>query len=312
MVENQERGGDDQQMKNPNNSTAVLTVNLLESATGIEPPPEWTSHLRNQQNAERIDRQLNSPYYKKTDFVRHNKKYKPVLKTCSRLARIFFDELIDHMGQDNMLAISYNDIEQAFQISRPSIFPCIIELAERGLIIYMPGNSSKSPSTFYINPKLAGLAKLSHQKHMETEFEKTLKQQPGLIINKKKSIPDGETCFNRFYDICKELGINDEDEETELGNGFTVIPIADKKNKFFANQIQSKQTAAPNPKCTKKGDATNTAKRTRTKQKARSSKAIISQTTDFTQDPEIPFNDNLPGQIDFSDLPGVMPEEDEV
>lgn len=295
-------------MKNPNNSTAVLTINLLESATGIEPPPEWTSHLRNQQNAERIDRQLNSPYYKKTDFVRHNKKYKPVLKTCSRLARIFFDELIDHMGQDNMLAISYNDIEQAFQISRPSIFPCIIELAERGLIIYMPGNSSKSPSTFYINPKLAGLAKLSHQKHMETEFEKTLKQQPGLIINKKKSIPDGETCFNRFYDICKELGINDEDEETELGNGFTVIPIADKKNKFFANQIQSKQTAAPNPKCTKKGDATNTAKRTRTKQKARSSKAIISQTTDFTQDPEIPFNDNLPGQIDFSDLPGIIPE----
>lgn len=131
---------------------------------------------------------------------------------------------------------------------------------------------------------------------------------------KKKSIPDGETCFNKFYDICKELGINDENEETELelGNGFTVIPIANKKNRFFANQIQSKETAAPNPKCNKKGDATNTAKRTRTKQKARSSKAIISQATDFTQDPEIPFNDNLPGQIDFSDLPGVIPEEDEV
>lgn len=29
------------------------------------------------------------------------------------------------------------------------------------------------------------------------------------------------------------------------------------------------------------------------------------------QDPEIPFNDNLPGQIDFSDLPGVIPEGDE-
>ena len=263
-------------MKNPNNSTAVLTVNLLESATGIEPPPEWVSHLRNQQNAERIDRQLNSPYYKKTDFVRHNKKYKPVLKTCSRLARIFFDELIDHMGQDNMLAISYNDIEQAFQISRPSIFPCIIELAERGLIIYMPGNSNKNPSTFYMNPKLAGLAKLSHQKSMETEFEKTLRQQPGLIINEKKSIPDGETCFNKFYDICTELGINDENEETELGNDFTVIPIADKKNRFFANQIQSKKTAAPNPKSNKKGDATNTAKNRHTDTPSKS-KTSISQ-----------------------------------
>ena len=299
-------------MKNPNNSTAVLTVNLLESATGIEPPPEWVSHLRNQQNAERIDRQLNSPYYKKVDFVRHNKKYKPVLKTCSRLARIFFDELVDHMGQDNMLAISYNDIEQAFQMSRPSIFPCIIELAERGLIIYMPGNSNKNPSTFYINPKLAGLAKLSHQKHMETEFEKVLRQQPELIINKKKSIPDGEACCNRFYDICEELGINDNEDEETVGDDFTIIPIADKKNRFFANQIQSKKTAAPNPR-TKKGDATNTARKgTGAKTKTRLSKASIPQHPDFTQDPEIPFNDNLPGQIDFSDLPGVMPEEDEV
>lgn len=303
-------------MKNPTNSTAVLTVNLLENATGVEPPSEWTSHLSNQQNAERIDRQLNSPYYKKTDFVRHNKKYKPVLKTCSRLARIFFDELIDHMGQDNMLAISYNDIEQAFQISRPSIFPCIIELAERGLIIYMPGNSSKSPSTFYINPKLAGLAKLSHQKHMETEFEKTLRQQPGLIINKKKSIPDGETCFNRFYDICKELGINDEDEETELGigNGFTVIPIADKKNKFFVNQIQSKQTAAPNPKRTKKGDAASTATK-QTRQAAQSPKKSITRKqskkqyskTDFENDPEIPFNDvNMQNSTETEQLAGQM------
>lgn len=97
-----------------------------------------------------------------------------------------------------MLAISYNDIEQAFQISRPSIFPCIIELAERGLIIYVPGNSNKNPSTFYINPKLAGLAKLSHQKSMEAEFEKTLKQQPGLIINEKNQYQTEKPVLTNF------------------------------------------------------------------------------------------------------------------
>lgn len=62
----------------------------------------------------------------------------------------------------------------------------------------------------------------------------------------------------------------------------------------------------------KKGSATNTArKRTGAKTKTRLSKASIPQPPDFTQDPEIPFNDNLPGQIDFSDLPGVIPEESE-
>jgi hypothetical protein len=58
----------------------------------------------------------------------------------------------------------------------------------------------------------------------------------------------------------------------------------------------------------KKGDATNTAKRTRTKQKARSSKQSITQEPDFTQDPEIPFND-ISGQMDISDFPEYMPEE---
>ena len=57
----------------------------------------------------------------------------------------------------------------------------------------------------------------------------------------------------------------------------------------------------------KKGDATNTAKRTRTKQKARSSKQSITQEPDFTQDPEIPFND-ISGQMDISDFPECMPE----
>ena len=57
----------------------------------------------------------------------------------------------------------------------------------------------------------------------------------------------------------------------------------------------------------KKGDATNTAKRTRTKQKAQSSKQSITQEPDFTQDPEIPFND-ISGQMDISDFPEYMPE----
>lgn len=56
----------------------------------------------------------------------------------------------------------------------------------------------------------------------------------------------------------------------------------------------------------KKGSATNTAKKT-SHSKARSSKQSIAQKPDFTQDPEIPFND-IPGQMDFSDLPGIIPE----
>lgn len=59
----------------------------------------------------------------------------------------------------------------------------------------------------------------------------------------------------------------------------------------------------------KKGSATNTAKKT-SHSKARSSKQSIPQEPDFTQDPEIPFND-IPGQMDLSDLPGIIPEGEE-
>lgn len=233
-------------MKNSTNSTAVLVVNLIADATGTQPPSEWIQHLSISQNAERIDRQVNSPYYKSADYVRRNRAYTPLLRTCGRLSRVFLDDLTDAMGQDNMISISYNDIEQIFDMSRPSIYPCIQELAERGILIYTPGTSGKNPSTFYINPKIAGSAKLSHQKQMEREFDETLKKMPAMVISKKNAIPDGVTCLNRFYQLCRELGINED--ENENNSDFTVIPIADKKNHFFTNEIRATHNAAPNPK----------------------------------------------------------------
>lgn len=233
-------------MKNSTNSTAVLVVNLIADATGIQPPSEWIQHLSISQNTERIDRQVNSPYYKNADYVRRNRAYTPLLRTCGRLSRVFLDDLTDAMGQDNMISISYNDIEQIFDMSRPSIYPCIQELAERGILIYTPGTSGKNPSTFYINPKIAGSAKLSHQKQMEREFDETLQKMPAMVISKKNAIPDGVTCLNRFYQLCRELGINED--ENEDNSDFTVIPIADKKNRFFTNEIRATRNAAPNPK----------------------------------------------------------------
>lgn len=233
-------------MKNSTNSTAVLVVNLIADATGIQPPSEWIQHLQISQNAERIDRQVNSPYYKNADYVRRNRAYTPLLRTCGRLSRTFLDDLTDAMGQDNMVSISYNDIEHMFGMSRPSIYPCIQELAERGILIYTPGTSGKNPSTFYINPKIAGSAKLSHQRQMEREFDETLKKQPAMVISKRNAIPDGVTCLQTFYQLCRDLGINED--ENEDNNDFTVIPIADKKNKFYTNEIRATQNAAPNPK----------------------------------------------------------------
>lgn len=233
-------------MKNSTNSTAVLVVNLIADATGTQPPSEWIQHLSISQNAERIDRQVNSPYYKSADYVRRNRAYTPLLRTCGRLSRAFLDDLTDTMGQDNMVSISYNDIEHMFCMSRPSIYPCIQELAERGILIYTPGTSGKNPSTFYINPKIAGSAKLSHQKQMEREFDETLKKMPAMVISKKNAIPDGVTCLNRFYQLCRELGINED--ENEDNSDFTVIPIADKKNRFYTNEIRATHNAAPNPK----------------------------------------------------------------
>lgn len=241
-------------MKNSTNSTAVLVVNLIADATGIQPPSEWIKHLNISQNAERIDRQVNSPYYKNADYVRRNRAYTPLLRTCGRLSRVFLDDLTDVMGQDNMISISYNDIEHIFDMSRPSIYPCIQELAERGILIYTPGTSGKNPSTFYINPKIAGSAKLSHQKQMERDFDETLKRQPAMVISKKNAIPDGVTCLQKFYQLCRDLGINED--ENENGNDFTVIPIADKKNRFFTNEIRATQNAAPNPK-KKRANASN-------------------------------------------------------
>lgn len=233
-------------MKNSTNSTAVLVVNLIADATGIQPPSEWIQHLSISQNAERIDRQVNSPYYRSADYVRRNRAYTPLLRTCGRLSRTFLDDLTDAMGQDNMISISYNDIEHMFGMSRPSIYPCIQELAERGILIYTPGTSGKNPSTFYINPKIAGSAKLSHQRQMEREFDETLKKMPAMVISKRNAIPDGITCLNRFYQLCKDLGINED--ENEDNSDFTVIPIADKKNRFFTNEIRATRNAAPNPK----------------------------------------------------------------
>lgn len=233
-------------MKNSTNSTAVLVVNLIADVTGIQPPSEWIQHLSISQNAERIDRQVNSPYYKNADYVRRNKAYTPLLRTCGRLSRTFLDDLTDTMGQDNMVSISYNDIEHMFGMSRPSIYPCIQELAERGILIYTPGTSGKNPSTFYINPKIAGSAKLSHQKQMEREFDETLKKMPAMVISKKNAIPDGVTCLQKFYQLCRDLGINED--ENEDNSDFTVIPIADKKNKFYTNEIRATRNAAPNPK----------------------------------------------------------------
>ena len=57
----------------------------------------------------------------------------------------------------------------------------------------------------------------------------------------------------------------------------------------------------------KKGSATNTANKRTSHSKARSSKQSITQEPDFTQDPEIPFND-ISGQMDISDFPEYMPE----
>lgn len=239
-------------MKNSTNSTAVLVVNLIADATGIQPPSEWIQHLNISQNAERIDRQVNSPYYKNADYVRRNRAYTPLLRTCGRLSRTFLDDLTDTMGQDNMVSISYNDIEHMFGMSRPSIYPCIQELAERGILIYTPGTSGKNPSTFYINPKIAGSAKMSHQQKMEREFDETLKKQPAMVISKKNAIPDGITCLHRFYQLCKDLGIN----EDESNSDFAIIPIADKQNKFYTNEIRATRNAAPNPK-KKRANASN-------------------------------------------------------
>lgn len=233
-------------MKNSTNSTAVLVVNLIADATGTQPPSEWIQHLSISKNAERIDRQVNSPYYRSADYVRRNRAYTPLLRTCGRLSRTFLDDLTDTMGQDNMVSISYNDIEHMFSMSRPSIYPCIQELAERGILIYTPGTSGKNPSTFYINPKIAGSAKMSHQQKMEREFDETLKKQPAMIISKKHAIPDGITCLQRFYQLCRDLGINED--ENEDNSEFTVIPIADKKNRFYTNEIRATHNAAPNPK----------------------------------------------------------------
>lgn len=236
-------------MNNSTNSTAVLVVNLIADATGTQPPSEWIQHLSISQNAERIDRQVNSPYYKSADYVRRNRAYTPLLRTCGRLSRTFLDDLTDAMGQDNMISISYNDIEHMFGMSRPSIYPCIQELAERGILIYTPGTSGKTPSTFYINPKIAGSAKLSHQRQMEREFDETLKKTPAMVISNRNAIPDGITCLNRFYQLCKDLGIlGINEDENEDNSDFTVIPIADKKNRFFTNEIRATRNAAPNPK----------------------------------------------------------------
>lgn len=115
---------------------------------------------------------------------------------------------------------------------------------------------------------------------------------------------------------------------SKIGRGFKPQRIS-KKDKYRRTKIDVAISQEQVLTCgtldtieaNKKGSATNTAKKSTSQSKARSSKSskhnITQEPTftqdpiqlefDFTRDPEVPFND-IPGQMDFSDLPGIIPE----
>ena len=117
---------------------------------------------------------------------------------------------------------------------------------------------------------------------MEADFDNTQRKQPPIQF-KKTAIPDGEKCYQNFCRIVQELEIDQDKQED-----FATIPIADKKNGFYANEIRAKETAAPNPRKQKKGSAANTAKTNIISEPSITHNESKKQ--DFAYDSDIPFN----------------------
>ena len=148
--------------------------------------------LDNAENANKIDKQLEQPFYnqEKLSFQRLNKKGHTVLMTCKPAAIKLYLVLANYKNQSNVICVSRPDLAKISEMSRPTINSASDELIYKGLMIIERGNEGQGEAiTYILNPEAVASGKIIYQRNLvyhywekagqeaKNRFEFILKQQ---------------------------------------------------------------------------------------------------------------------------------------
>lgn len=280
--------------------------------------------LDNAENANKIDKQLEQPFYnqEKLSFQRLNKKGHTVLMTCKPAAIKLYLVLANYKNQSNVICVSRPDLAKISEMSRPTINSASDELIYKGLMIIERGNEGQGEAiTYILNPEAVASGKIIYQRNLVYHYwEKA-----------------GQEAKNRFEFILKqqesrfsaEFQVEDTTIRGEVEPQAKIIKkgkeINQNKKRVNAGNIDPLQdtTSPTTHNYYKQGESKNSTPFTDNMQKSshlltESEEKMFSGTLrgNFENDPEIPFNDTqtaeeteqIAGQMSVEDYPEIMPE----
>lgn len=282
--------------------------------------------LDNAENANKIDKQLEQPFYnqEKLSFQRLNKKGHTVLMTCKPAAIKLYLVLANYKNQSNVICVSRPDLAKISEMSRPTINSASDELIYKGLMIIERGNEGQGEAiTYILNPEAVASGKIIYQRNLvyhywekagqeaKNRFEFILKQQESRFsaeFQVEDTTIRGEVEPQAKI-IKKGKEINQNRKRVNAGN---IDPLQDTTSPTTHNYY-------------KQDESKNSTPFTDNMQKSsylltESEEKMFSGTLrgNFENDPEIPFNDaqtneeteQLAGQMSVEDYPELMPEGD--
>lgn len=282
--------------------------------------------LDNPENANKIDKQLEQPFYnqEKLSFQRLNKKGHTVLMTCKPAAIKLYLVLANYKNQSNVICVSRPDLAKISEMSRPTINSASDELIYKGLMIIERGNEGQGEAiTYILNPEAVASGKIIYQRNLVYHYwEKA-----------------GQEAKNRFESILKqqeskfsaEFQVEDTTIRGEVEPQAKIIKkgkeINQNKKRVNAGNIDPLQdtTSPTTHNYYKQDESENSTPFTDNMQKSshlltESEEKMFSGTLrgNFENDPEIPFNDiqtnedteQIAGQMSVEDYPELMPEGD--
>lgn len=280
--------------------------------------------LDNAENANKIDKQLEQPFYnqEKLSFQRLNKKGHTVLMTCKPAAIKLYLVLANYKNQSNVICVSRPDLAKISEMSRPTINSASDELIYKGLMIIERGNEGQGEAiTYILNPEAVASGKIIYQRNLVYHYwEKA-----------------GQEAKNRFEFILKqqesrfsaEFQVEDTTIRGEVEPQAKIIKkgkeINQNKKRVNAGNIDPLQdtTSPTTHNYYKQDESKNSTPFTDNMQKSshlltESEEKMFSGTLrgNFENDPEIPFNDaqtneeteQIAGQMSVEDYPEIMPE----
>lgn len=159
-------------MATDNTSKSMHYIQVLERQPGIDESmtlKQIKEILTNEEKAEKIDAQLESPFYNqaKLSFQRLNKTGRTVLMTCKPTSIKLFLTLAHYQNQSNIICISRTDLTKIAEMSKPTINAASEELISAGLMIIERGDEGQGEAiTYILNPEVLTSGKIIYQKNL--------------------------------------------------------------------------------------------------------------------------------------------------